>query len=375
MMKLSGPQNPALDRSRAWSAKGGLLLLWLTLASCQPMNETAQDVVEEVPAALAGSDMKLSFVETNGIRMRIAQQGNGPLVIMLHGFPELWYSWRKQLRALAEAGYRAVAPDLRGYGGTDRPPDIEDYDVLDLCGDVVGLIDALGEEQAVLIGHDWGAAVAWYCALLEPERFTGLVTMSVPWGQRASASPLELIRQQAGDNFHYMLFFYEPGLAEAELSGRTREFLQKLFATPGTPRDPPLVTDPLASAGGWIDRLGMPQTPPLWLTEEDVNYYVTEFERTGFSGGLNYYRNLDRNWELTPHIADRRIDVPTLFMAGDQEFLIAGRTQADLEEAMRLVAPQVRVEILPGGIGHWLQQEHPHSVNALLIDFLNALNR
>ena len=151
------------------------------------MNETPQDVVEEVPAALASSSTKLSYIETNGIRMRIAQQGNGPLVIMLHGFPELWFSWRNQLPALASAGYRAVAPDLRGFGGTDRPPEIEDYDVLDLCGDVVGLIDALGEEQAVLVGHDWGAAVAWYCALLEPERFTGLVTMSVPWGQRASS--------------------------------------------------------------------------------------------------------------------------------------------------------------------------------------------
>lgn len=357
--------NPARgsQRDRASRIRRGLLLF--LLASQLTLSATAQGV--------AGTE--LSFVEANGIRMRVAVQGSGPLVVLLHGFPELWYSWRHQLPALAEAGYRAAAPDLRGFGETDRPPGIGAYDVIDLCADVVGLIDALGAEQAVLVGHDWGAAVAWYCALLEPGRFRGLVTMSVPWGRRASASPLSRLREQAGENFHYMLHFQEPGVAEAELEGRTREFLMKLFTSPGAERDAPLVTDPRADAGGFIDRLGMPHALPPWLTEDDLDYFVSAFERTGFSSALNYYRNLGRNWELTPHLADRTIEVPTLFIAGDREFLIAGRSKEDLEGAMREIAPKVRVEILPGGVGHWVQQQRPDLVNALLIDFLGGLDR
>ena len=156
-------------------------------------------------------------IETNGIRMRIAEAGSGPHVLLCHGFPESWYSWRHQLRAFADAGYHAVAPDMRGYGRTDAPNEIEAYDVMDLCGDVTGVIEAFDEESAVLVGHDWGAAVAWYCALLEPERFTALITMSVPWGPKADRSPLTRLRESYGENFFYMLYFQEPGIAEAEL--------------------------------------------------------------------------------------------------------------------------------------------------------------
>lgn len=338
-----------------------------------PIATHAQGSGANTTTRVEGSTATLSMIEANGIRMRVAEEGEGPMVLLLHGFPQLWYAWRHQLPALAEAGYRAVAPDLRGFGGTDQPPNLEDYDSLDLCSDVVSLMDALGEKTAVLVGHDWGAAVAWSCALQEPERFTGLVTMSVPWGPRASSPPLPRMREQAGDNFNYMLFFQEPGVAEAELESRTRELFSKMFVTPGAPRETPTVTDPLAAAGGFVDRIGMPNEQSAWITQADIDYYVSAFEQTGFAGGLNYYRNLDRNWELTAHTAGRRIEIPTLFMAGDREFLIAGRSKENLETSMRPLAPQIQVEILAGNIGHWLLEQRPDLVNKHLIDFLQSL--
>ncbi|MEE9132945.1 MAG: alpha/beta hydrolase [Gemmatimonadota bacterium] len=323
-----------------------------------------------LPAAAASSS--LSYVRVNGIRVRIAEQGKGPLVLMIHGFPESWYSWRHQLRALAAAGYRAVAPDMRGYGGTDAPAEVEAYDILDLCGDVTGLLDALGEEKAVLVGHDWGAVVAWYCALLEPARFTALVAMSVPWGPRADGPPLPRLRRLYGENFFYMLYFQEPGVAEAELDADPRGLLSRFFTAPDTPREPPRITDPRANAGGLIGRLGAPRELPPWLSQEDLDYYVAEFTRSGFRGGLNYYRNLDRNWELTPQLEGARITVPTLFIAGERDPVIGGRDKAGLERPMRLVAPDLRGVKLIAGAGHWIQQERADEINGLLIQFLQS---
>lgn len=344
-------------------------LLIVALLAAAPSCERAA----VTPPAVDG--VELSSIEVGELTMRVASAGEGPPVLLLHGFPESWYSWRHQLRALADAGYRAIAPDMRGYGGTDAPRAIEAYDALDLCGDVTGLLDALGEERAVLVGHDWGAAVAWYCALLEPDRFTALVAMSVPWGPRADESPLARMRAAYGENFFYMLYFQEPGVAEAELDADPEGLLRRLLSSAGIPREAPTIVDPQASAGGLLGRIGLPRELPPWLTQQDLDYYVAEFERTGFRGGLNYYRNLDRSWELTPQLADATIPVPTLFIAGAQDIVLAGRGKDQIEPPMRAVAPELRgVHLLPGA-GHWIQQERAEEVNALLVGFLDSLKR
>ena len=183
-------------------------------------------------------------VETNGIKLRIAEMGKGPLVIFLHGFPESWYSWRHQLPAVAKAGFHAVAPDLRGYGKSDKPANVDDYDIRHLTADVTGLIDALGEKTAVVVGHDWGSLVAWNAVLLHPDRFTGLVAMSVPYGGRAAVSPLETMKKTFGDNFYYILYFQEPGVAEGEFDKDPRAILSRLYLSPDSPREPPEITDP-----------------------------------------------------------------------------------------------------------------------------------
>lgn len=184
--------------------------------------------------------------------MRIAEMGKGPLVLFLHGFPESWYSWRHQLPAVAKTGYRAVAPDLRGYGKSDKPPAVEDYDIRHLAADAVGVLDALGEKTAVLVGHDWGSIIAWNTILMYPDRFTALVPMSVPYSGRPAVSPLETMKKAMGDNFFYILYFQEPGAAEAEFDKEPREFLSRIYPAvaadlmPDAPRDPPEVTDPKA---------------------------------------------------------------------------------------------------------------------------------
>lgn len=317
---------------------------------------------------------KLRIVQSNGIKMRIAERGTGPLVLLLHGWPESWYSWRHQLPALAKAGYRAVAPDMRGYGGTEAPPSIEDYTIQKLTADVVGLIDALGEKQAIVIGHDWGSTVAWNSVLFYPERFRAIVALSVPLRTRPSEPPMVIARRNFGDKFFYMLYFQQPGLAEKEFDGNPRDFLSRIYASPGTQRDRPQVTDPSASAGGWTVRLGKPTVPVAWLSEADLAHYVAEFQRAGFRGGLNYYRNIDRNWETTAHLADAKINVPALFLAGEKDLVIAGATK---EQLVAMMSPRVKnltVELYPD-TGHWVQQERAEEVNAAITKFLASLPR
>mgnify|MGYP002865716850 FL=1 len=314
------------------------------------------------------------YIETNGIRMRLATMGDsGPLVIMAHGWPESWYSWRHQIKAVAEAGYRVVAPDMRGYGGTDAPPDVEDYDIVTIAADIVGIVDAYGEDQAILIGHDWGSIVAWNTVLLHPERFSALVAMSVPYSGRAAESPLVSWRNAYGDNFYYILYHQEPGVAEAEYDADPRGILSRLYLSPDSPRHPPQVTDRHRSAGGWIPRLGAPVGLPDWLTEEDLDYFVKQFSAAGFRGGVNYYRNFHRNWEITPQLANARVTVPTLFIAGENDVVIAGASQGRLEGAMRRVVDDLRGVILLPEAGHWIQQELPEETNAALLEFLEGL--
>ena len=314
------------------------------------------------------------FIETNGIRMRIAEAGEtGPLVLLVHGWSESWYSWRYQLTVLASAGYRVVAPDVRGYGETDAPEAVEDYDIEHLTADMVGVLDALNEEQAIIMGHDWGAIVAWNSVLLHPSRFSALVAMSVPYGGRAAQSPLAGWKARFGDNFYYILYHQEPGVAEAEYDAGPIGLLSRLYLSPSSPRDPPEVTDPLRSAGGWIGRLGAPRALPGWLRQEDLDYYVSQFNAAGFRGGVNYYRNFHRNWEITPQLADAQVAVPTRFIAGEGDVVIAGASQDALTAMMSRVVPDLRGVILFPDAGHWIQQELPEDTNVAILEFLEGL--
>ncbi len=354
------------------------LMILLTVVGCSQPTEDAPEPEAETqdPATVSPIEgVSLRFIESNGIRMRIAEAGDsGPLVLLAHGWPESWYSWRHQLTTLSEAGYRVVAPDMRGYGGTDAPPDARDYDMNHLTADMVGILDALGEETATIVGHDWGAPVAQYSALYYPERFTSLVMMSVPYGPRSETNPLEGMRARFGDNFYYIVYHNEEGgVAEAEYDSDPRGLISRLYLSPESPREPPEVTDPLRAAGGWIPRLGAPQGLPDWLTQEDLDYVVGQFEKAGFRGGVNYYRNFGRNWELTADREDFTIRVPSLFIAGSQDVVIGGATQEALTDLMTPLIPDLRGVILVPDEGHWIQQEAPQATNDALIEFLSSL--
>jgi len=318
------------------------------------------------------------FIETNGIRMHIAEAGTGPLVLLCHGFPESWYSWRHQLRALAAAGFHAVAPDMRGYGQTDRPEAIDQYTLLHLVGDMVGALDALGEAEAVIVGHDWGAPVAWTSALLRPDRFRGVVALSVPFMPRGEKRPTSVM-PQTEDAVFYQLYHQTPGAAEADMESDVRFFLRgNLIAASG---DGPLKTrTPGVDQVFMVPREGLrarwkiwyPDVSvlPAWLTEADADFFVAEFSRTGFRGGLNYYRNIDRNWELLAAFAGAKVTVPALLMIGQYDVTLFFDGMLDLVANQKMLVPQLRETIMLPGCGHWTQQERADEVNAGLIRFL-----
>ena len=307
-------------------------------------------------------------IETNGINVHIAEAGEGPVVLLLHGFPESWYSWRHQLPALADAGYHAVAPDIRGYGQSDAPDEIEAYSMKELTADAIGILDALDVETAVVIGHDWGAPMAWNSALLYPERVRAVGGLSVPYMPRSPLPPIQLLTQMFGDNFFYILYFQEPGVAEEELESDVRRSL-RMFMFSASGEAPEGAATPAKKKGAKLmDGMPEPETMP-WLTEADLDFYTGEFERTGFRGGLNRYRNMDRDWEELPQLADKKIEQPALFIAGERDPVVRFTST----DAMKELVPNMRVmETLPG-CGHWTQQERPTEVNEKLIEFLGGL--
>jgi pimeloyl-ACP methyl ester carboxylesterase len=308
-------------------------------------------------------------IETNGINMHIAEAGEGPLVLLLHGFPELWYSWRHQLPALAAAGYHAVAPDVRGYGRTDAPEPIESYTMLNHTADAVGVLDALAEKTAVVVGHDWGAPMAWHCALLYPDRFPAVVALSVPYMPRSPIPPTQLMKQISPDNFFYILYFQEPGLAEAELEADVRRSIRLVLynASGDAPHGLRLSQKPKDAR--FLDGMQEPEQLPSWLTEADLDYFTGEFERTGFRGGLNRYRNMDRDWEELPQLAGAKVQQPALFIAGDRDGVLTFTSI----EAMKANVLNLRRALMLSGCGHWTQQERPADVSAALIEFLREV--
>jgi len=325
------------------------------------------------------SEVRHRTVETNGIRMHVAEQGDGPLVLLCHGFPESWYSWRHQLAALAAAGFHAVAPDMRGYGQTEQPAEIDQYTLLHLVGDMVGLADALGGEPAVIAGHDWGAPVAWHAALLRPDRFRAVIGLSVPFRPRGSVRPSTAM-PQTDDTVFYQLYFQAPGVAEAELSRDVRSSIRRVLHAgsgegqqAGAGLGDPAAVGMVPRAGGFLSHTAEPSAPPSWLTEADVDFYTGEFTRAGFRGGLNWYRNIDRNWELLAPYAGARVMVPALYMAGDRDLVVHFRGMDQLLPNLKKFVPELRRTIMLPGCGHWTQQERPKEVNDAMIAFLNTL--
>ncbi|QUQ69115.1 alpha/beta fold hydrolase [Kutzneria sp. CA-103260] len=298
-------------------------------------------------------------VRVNGIDLHIAEQGSGPLVLLLHGFPETSYSWRHQIEALAAAGYRVVAPDQRGYGSSDRPEGIDQYSIFHLVGDVVALIRELDEERAVVVGHDWGSMVAWNTALLRPDVVRGVVGISVPPLPRPSVPPLTVTRERFGDGF-YQNYFQQPGVADAALGKDIAATLRMTYASVRNPEP----------SEGFLGLFAEPETLPAWLTEEDLATFVDQFTASGFTGGLNWYRNLDRNWELTAAWQDAPITPPSLYISGEND---AVRMFYPLDAAARALVPNLRGVVDVPACGHWTQQERPDVVTGALLDFLRDL--
>ena len=316
------------------------------------------------------SEITHRTVKTNGINLHIAEAGEGPLVLLIHGWPESWYSWRHQLRALAAAGFHAVAPDVRGYGRSDAPQPIEAYSMKEMTADYVGLLDALGEKTAVIVGHDWGAPMAWTSAVLYPDRYRAVAAMSVPFAPRSAAPPLDMLRQMFKDTFFYIVYFQEPGIAEAELDADpVRSMRLILYGASGdAPPAPGFAGKPANS--GLLDGMTDPASLPPWLTQADIDYFAGEFKRAGFRGGINRYRNMNRDWEELPQLAGARVTQPALFIAGEKDGVIAMNPAAI--ETMKQHCDDLRVVLLPGA-GHWTQQECPNETNTALIEFLKGL--
>lgn len=288
-------------------------------------------------------------VPTNGITLRVRVAGSGPAVVLAHGFPELGYSWRHQVPALVEAGYRVIVPDMRGYGNSSRPPAVDAYDTSTVGKDLIGLLDALEEDKAAFIGHDWGAGVVWPLAFTHLDRVTAIAGLSVPYGPPAPVPPTKIMRKRLGDAF-YMIQYQKQGPPEESLSRDVRRTMTAVMASISTALDGDFETAEL----------------PTWISSDELDVYVRSFEQTGFAGGLNYYRNIDRNWEHAVAFSGATVDVPAFFLTGSldpvRDFMPSDRIG---EIFTRYDGP-----VLIEGAGHWLQQERPAEVNAALISFL-----
>lgn len=328
------------------------------------------------------SELQHGTTQANGINIHYVTQGEGPLVVFCHGWPESWYSWRHQLPAIAEAGYRVVAMSMRGYGKTDAPEDIGAYTISHNVGDVVGVVNSLGEDTAVVVGHDWGAPVAWYSALMRPDLFRAVGALSVPFMPPIGALPEpmtvnDVMAMTAGEGRdYYRLYFQEPGKAEADLEADLDRTIRGILYT---------VSGDAVSSGdleiGWdgffpkgeafTDQLIIPDELPQWLTEDDIGFYVDSFRERGLRGGFNWYRNINALPAALAPWVGTRITQPSLYMGGSTD-LIAGNTPENIETTRASMADLRHLEIIEGA-GHWLQQEYPDEVNAALISFLDSL--
>ncbi len=302
-------------------------------------------------------------IPVNGIELcvHIAGPAHGQPIWLLHGFPECWHSWREQIPALAAAGYRVFAPQMRGYGQSSAPADIDAYDLLTLCADIQQAMDHFGHTQVVMVGHDWGAVVAWHLALLEVERITRLITLSVPFAGRARRPVIEIMRELYADRFNYILYFQVPGVAEQELDADIERTL-RLFM-----QDQDVFLQQKPVSARLFDGVSAPGALPHWCSREDLKVYVQTFAEQGFRGPLNWYRNFERNWQRTEFLGGRQVLQPTLFLIGDRDPV--GVFEAHTLKRMPESVPDLEQHVL-ANCGHWVQNEQGQQVNALMLGFL-----
>jgi pimeloyl-ACP methyl ester carboxylesterase len=325
------------------------------------------------PSSTPVLDVKHRLVEVPGGRIHLVEQGSGPLVLMVHGFPESWYSWRRQIPLIASAGFRAVAIDVRGYGRSSKPREVEAYRMLAHVADNVGVVHALGEETAVVVGHDWGSTIAADTALLKPNVFTAVGLLSVPYAPRNDYRPTDAFAKIGGGEEFYVSYFQEPGRAEAEIEPNVRAWLAGFYAGLSADTMPPADGGSfyLVPEGGKLSDRFVSDTLPSWLTEADLDLYAGEFERTGLTGALNRYRNVDRDWEDLAAWDGAPITQPSLFIGGE---LDASTTwMADAIRAYPTTLPGLLSSHILKGCGHWAQQERADEVNRLLVDWLQSL--
>jgi pimeloyl-ACP methyl ester carboxylesterase len=325
-------------------------------------------MTDDLTSPLDGVTLKT--IQANGITMRYAEAGQGPLVLFCHGWPESWYSWRHQIKAVSAAGFRAVAPDMRGFGGTDAPEAIEKYTQFHMIGDMVELVKQLGATSTVIVGHDWGAPIAWGSAMLRPDIFRAVVGMSVPYTPSGHVDLLAALEKMGITTF-YIQYFQHPGVAEAEFERDVRVTLRRLYA--GRRRVEGQAFGMLRAGGGMLENLVDPPTLPDWLSEADLAYYAAQFERTGFRGGLNWYRNITRSWELAGPWRGQIIRQPALFIAGSRDGVISSPVAQAQIEAFRKTLPGLRGKHILDGAGHWIQQERGPEVARLVVEFLKGL--
>ncbi|HCK84245.1 MAG TPA: alpha/beta hydrolase [Hyphomonadaceae bacterium] len=319
------------------------------------------------------------IIESNGMRVRAAVQGEGPLVLMVHGFPESWYSWRHQMAPLAAAGFTACAIDVRGYGGSDKPHEVEAYSMANMCADVAGVIDALSPNApAVLVGHDWGAPIVWHTAVLHARKVRAVAGLSVPYYALPPMPLSRIFKAMYTDQgkFFYMAYFQDEGVAEAELEADVRGTLRRMYYAASADSNgrwgggDKLVGEPL------LQGLPDPDPFPSWLTAADIDYFVGEFERSGFRGPINRYRNFERDWEMMNNVADRKVHQPSLFIAGAQDMVLKMFGDGNVDTLVATMRDQLTdfrgAHIVPGA-GHWVQQEAPDATTGHLIDWLAQL--
>ncbi|MET8681880.1 alpha/beta hydrolase [Streptomyces sp. NPDC004647] len=325
------------------------------------------------PLSVPELDVEHRLADVPGGRIHLVEQGSGPLVLLVHGFPESWYSWRHQLPVIAAAGFRAVAIDVRGYGRSSKPHDVEAYRMLAHVADNAAVVRALGEQTAIVVGHDWGSPIAANSALLRPDVFTAVGLLSVPYAPRGGARPTDAFARIGGSEEFYVSYFQEPGRAEAEIELDVRGWLAGFYAGLSAGTMPPAGDGSLffVPEGGKLCDRFVGDALPSWLTEADLDVYAGEFERTGLTGALNRYRNVDRDWEDLAAWDGAPITKPALFIGGE---LDASTTwMSDAIKAYPTTLPGLVSSHILEGCGHWVQQERADDVNRLLVDWLQSL--
>ncbi|XVF38748.1 hypothetical protein REPUB_Repub20aG0128400 [Reevesia pubescens] len=321
--------------------------------------------LREKTIAMEGIEHKI--ISVNGINMHVAEKGKGPLILFLHGFPELWYSWRHQITAFASLGYRAVAPDLRGYGDTDAPEEVSSYTSLNIVGDLIALLDVLAPDQGqvFVVGHDWGALTAWWLCLFRPDRVKALVNMSIVFSPRnPTRKPLETLRAFYGDDY-YICRFQEPGVIEEEFGELGCERVLKGFLTYRNPG--PF----FLPRGKCFEQPDTPTSLPSGLSEEDLKYYISQYEKKGFTGALNYYRNINLNWELTAPWTGSQVKVPVKFIIGDQDITYNAPGAKDYinKGGFKRDVPFLEEVVVMEGVAHFAHEEKPDEINKHIHDF------